>query len=288
MTTRNPGKKGVATARPAGSRTSGAPEPIAVADEAGIDTGSEWEAARAEAEALPRAAIRQPSAAVRQAATLGLSVARRVQASGEREALARLAASGHFDPAEVERLARFAAALLYVRAQLERSPARSGATVPAALVRESEATRARMLKVLGFYFDDDPETGRALARIRQGSGHADLAGDLVALASLYREHRARIAQTPEHYRAADVDAATSLAGRIYALLSADDATAVWSERQARVWTVFARAYEEVSAAGRYVFRRDADVEARFPALHSVNTAPRRAPKPEKPDAPKPA
>jgi hypothetical protein len=69
-----------------------------------------------------------------------------------------------------------------------------------------------------------------------------------------------------------------LAGKILEHLSTDDEASTWNSVQLRVYTLFLHAYDEVCAAGRYLFRAAADVGERFPSRHSLTAG--RAPKSE--------
>ncbi len=244
-----------------------------------------WQSIRAKAEALSPDGLVQPNVPVRDAALLGLRVANGIEADPAAQAdFAALAATRFFDARLLRDLPVAARAVLYVRARADSEGDASDA-LPPALAAQARALHGRMLKVLGFYFDEGSEVGAELARIRGARGHAPLAGALVSLAALYGAHQARIEKTPEHYRADDAREAAETAEAIVAHLTAPEGEAGWAGRQARVWTLFAAAYEEVCAAGRYLYRNAGDLDARFPALASLNVA-RRGPA-KKRDAPAP-
>lgn len=278
---------GAAHPIPPGANT----QPVGDAQPTGIDAEADWVFVRAESEALSPDVLEHPSVTVREAAILGMTVARRAHAPAERAEFEKLITPKLLDADHYAKLSRYAGALLYVRAMLDRAPTASTALVPAALVAEGETLRQRMVKVLAFYFVDGTKVGDALAKIRPGNGYADLVGDLVTLATHYHEHRARIERTPEFYFATDEADAKRVAGDIVTHLSNTDAAPTWTDTQQRVWTLFRRAYDEVAAAGRYLFRKDADVDERFPTLHSLNVAARQSaakpteprPDPAKPD-----
>lgn len=256
-----------------------------------IDAEADWVFVRAEAEAQAPDALERPTVTVRDAAMLGMTVARRAHSSSERSAFEKLLTAGLLDGAHYTKLTRYAGALLYVRAQIDRAPTVSLALVPADLAEKGDLIRRRMVKVLGFYFAEGTDVGDTVAKIRPGSSYADLVGDLVTLATLYRDHRARIEHTPEFYFASDETDAKQVAGEIVAHLSSTEEGPSWTDAQQRVWTLFRRAYDEVAAGGRYLFRRDADVGERFPTLHSLNAVGRQSPaakgEPAKPDPSKP-
>lgn len=255
------------------------PSPIAE-EEVSLHVEQAWHRVKVEALSLPVDAVVSPRVNVRVAALLGMRVAQRVLTSPEHTRFEALAQVKEFELAHLTRMPDFAGALLYVRARIDGSPAASEATVPADLIKEATDVRARMFKVLGFYFDGGGEVARTLTRLRQGSGHADLASDLVALAPLYREHRARIEKTPEFYRATDEADAARLGGQIFQHLATPHDKPTWSQTQQRVWTLFDRAYTELCAAGQYLFRHDPDVDARFPSLYLLNVAARQSPSAE--------
>ncbi len=261
----------------------------------GIDAEADWVFVRAESEALSPDTLEHPSVTVYDAAILGMTVARRAHSPTELAEFEKLLTTKLLDEGHYAKLSRYAGALLYVRAQIDRAPTASAALVPAELVTEGDTLRQRMVKVLGFYFGPGTKVGDALAKIRPGSGYTDLVGDLVTLATHYHDQRARIERTPEFYFATDEADAKRVAGDIVAHLSAIDDTPTWTNAQQRVWTLFRRAYDEVAAGGRYLFRKDADVDERFPSLHSLNVAARQSaakptepkPDPTKPDPAKP-
>ena len=278
---------GVAPPGPPGANT----QQVGDAQPTGIDAEADWVFVRAESAALSPDMLEHPSVTVREAAILGMTVARRVQSPAERAEFEKLIATKLLDANDYTKLPRYAGALLYVRAMLDRAPTASAALVPAELVAEGDTLRQRMVKVLGFYFGEGTRVGDALAKIRPGSGYTDLVGDLVTLATHYHEQRTRIERTPEFYFATDEADARRVAGEIVGHLSATDDTPTWTDAQQRIWTLFRRAYDEVAEAGRYLFRKDADVDERFPSLHSLNVAARQSaakPTEPRPDPAKPA
>lgn len=255
---------------------------------ADADAEAAWMAAKPEAEQLADDALEHPSVTVREAAILGMTVARRAHTPAERAEFQKLIAARLLDEGHYAKLSRYASALFFVRAQVERAPTESTVQVPTDVIDKGDEVRRRMLKVLGFYFDETTAVGAKLAKIRPGNGYADLSGDLITLATLYRDHRARIEHTPEFYFATDEAEARRIASDIVTHLSTTDDSPTWTDAQQRVWTLFRRAYDEVTVAGRYLFRRDPDVSERYPSLHTLNVAARQsAAKPAEPTPPAP-
>ena len=251
-----------------------------------IDAEADWVFVRAEAEAQSPDTLERPTVTVKDAAMLGMTVARRAHSPAERAEFEKLIRVKLLDEAHYAKLSRYAGALFYVRAQLDRAPTASLALVPADVTDKGDVLRRRMVKVLSFYFGEETDVGKTLVKIRPGNGYTDLVGDLVTLATLYNTHRARIENTPEFYFATDEADAKKVAGDIVGHLSSTVDAPTWTDSQQRVWTLFRRAYDEVAAGGRYLFRHDADVGERFPTLHSLNAVGRQSPA-TKPDPSKP-
>lgn len=246
-----------------------------------------WVSLRDAAQALRPEELLQPTVPVRDAALLGLRVATALAADPSATGdFAQLAATPFFDARHLRDLAGAARAVLYVRAHVD-ADAPTTAAVPAELIEQAKGYQGRMLKVLGFYFGEASDVGRELVKLRAANGHAALAGALLTLGTLYEAHQKRIEKTPEFYRADDPREAGAVAEKIYAHLAAPDATGTWADQQARIWTLFVTAYGEVCAAGRFMYRGAADLDARFPSLHSLNAA-RRGPAKKSEEPPTPA
>jgi hypothetical protein len=237
-----------------------------------------WQTVCTMLDALAPEEIVQPNVPVREAALLGLRVANAIESDAAMKAdFVRLAETPFFQERFLHELPLAARALLYLRAHVDSERAPSGALSPELLAQAKEL-HTRMLKVLAFYFDRESEVGSELVRIRSARGHAGLAGALVSLATLYDTHRDRLVKTPEHYHATDAQEALVIAEAIVAHLTAPDSSARWGELQAPLWTLFVNAYEEVCAAGRFIYRHDRNRDVRFPALVSLNVARRNTAK----------
>jgi hypothetical protein len=226
---------------------------------------------------------------VQLAAAIAHSVGIRDVAEPRRSRLQAVAKSGMFDVADFDRLPSVALAVWYARQQQQRADAVSSeAMVPAVTVKDAHDVRARMLRVLEYYFEDDAEVGPRLVAIRSGSGLQDLANDLEQLADLYADEDVHpvIGKDSKHWRKDDVASARRLAQSIFrglGLGTAGDA-AQWADLTQRAWTVLEALYTDVRAIGRFVFRKDEDVEVTYPSLVAATRGPTSRAK----DEPEPA
>lgn len=142
-----------------------------------------------------------------------------------------------------------------------------GVQVPEDVLDPAVKLRERMCKVLEYVCHDNQKVLEQVADIRKGSGYLDLISDLGRLARLFRENHITLSRDQIQYRAEDAQAAQDAAGRIRAELTkagVPDRT-VLRERAARVFGLLRFAYEEVAAAGRFLWRHE-DGDTRFPPL----------------------
>ncbi|WP_146649431.1 hypothetical protein [Labilithrix luteola] len=237
-----------------------------------------FEKLRPSLEALSREALTSVRLDVQIAAAIAHSVAIRDLAEPRRTRLQIVAKSGMFDMSDFERLANVALAVWYARQQQQQTDAlRSEAMVPAVTLKDAQTVRGRMLRVLEYYFDDDADVGSRLVAIRAGSGLQDLANDLEQVADLYEEDDVRsvISKDSKHWRKDDVASARRLAQAIFRGLGlgASGDAASWADLTQRAWTVLDELYGEVRAAGRFVFRKDEDVEVTYPSLVAATRSP---------------
>ncbi|HMY16522.1 MAG TPA: hypothetical protein PKA58_09395 [Polyangium sp.] len=82
---------------------------------------------------------------------------------------------------------------------------------PADLVQKAVAIEARMQACCKYYFNDDREIGPYVALLRSGSGHRDLAADLLGYAGICRDHYAIVSADKKHFRVPDADDAVQVA-----------------------------------------------------------------------------
>ena len=148
---------------------------------------------------------------------------------------------------------------------------KDGAAVPAALTAEATELEERMQALCEYHFSDDPEIKPELDRLRSGSGHRDLANDLLGYARIYELRAGVVEADGKYYRAGDAARAKELAGLMIQKLSAamtPRARAAY-DRYVRVWTLLNQRYDEVRAAGVWLYRKDSLVQQRFPSLFAA-------------------
>ena len=219
---------------------------------------------------------RRANTDIDRAAILAAAVGRMVRASELRARFASLPGA-YFDVDLVDILEPAALATWYASLRLrDATVLSSAATVPAALVGEATTVKQRMMRVLAYNLDDDVDVASKLDDIRQGTGHVDLASDLMRLARLYDEHASALAQDNRLYRAGDADEARRLALAIHQILGdgLEGDREYWADYRLRAWSFLVNTYEEVSAAGRWLFRND-EPERHFPSLYTVGRQRRR-------------
>jgi len=127
-----------------------------------------------------------------------------------------------------------------------------------------------MLRVLEYYFGDDPTIGPKLSVVRAGTGYQDLANDLEMTADLYEDAslKALITRDPMHYRTEDSARARALSSAIFGALGlgSDGQAKRLAESSQRAWTLLSRTYDKLRLAGQYVFADQEDVAASYPSL----------------------
>ena len=190
---------------------------------------------------------------------------------GAPEVKARFAGlpEGDFDMACVTGLESACFATLYALAEARAAGAlESEALIAPEVAAEAAELEARMQALCEYHLTDDPEIRAELDRLRPGVGHRDLANDLLGYARIYELRAAVVKADAKYHRATDAARARELAGLFIQALSAAStprARAAFAA-YARAWTVLSRRYEEVRAAGLWLFRADATREDRFPSL----------------------
>lgn len=145
------------------------------------------------------------------------------------------------------------------------------AVIPLEIATEAAEVERRMQTVCEYHLSDDPEISPELDRLRPGVGHRDLANDLLGYARIYDLRRAVVKTDTKHYRPGDAARANELAGVIIQAFSSaltPRARAAYSN-YTRSWTLTYGRYEEVRAAGLWLFRKDPARDQRFPSLFTV-------------------
>lgn len=242
-----------------------------------------FETIRAELEALPQFSLITPRVDLQKAAAITHSIARRDLASPRRERFEGLSNLAGFEFSTLERLITLSLACWYARArQLEALALRQRAIVRPEVATQATELRARMLRVLEYHFHNGGSVAERLAFIRSGAGYQDLANDLYALAELYETPSVRdvIQEDTRHYDESDMSLAREVADQIFAGLGLrdDDDAQVWTSMAQRAWTALLAAYDEVRAAGRFLFRDEPTVGEDYPSLITRTRArPQRGP-----------
>jgi hypothetical protein len=238
-----------------------------------------FEQTRSERERIPDELIAPPAGTdPGKAATFGLEVGARVADPSWRSKFAKLPLDV-FDAKALDLLVPAARAVIYTRARLATSAARaSDALVPAPLVEEATALKAFLLKLLDYHVG--AIEADELAAIRVGTGFEDMALDFDRLSELTSMHQSVLARDP-YYRSTLASEALQIADRIRKALgiTASEKNRSPQEDAARAWTLFVQTYEEVAAAGRFLWRKSGG-EEKFPSLFKVGRSNRTAqPKP---------
>ena len=223
---------------------------------------------------------------VLEAAMVAIGVAARVNAKRLRVRFDTIGGS-EFDIANVRDLEDVAWAAWQATKVLDSLRATGDATLPAALVKRATEVEARMQKCCEYYFADDPVLADELARLRPGTGHRDLAGDLIGYADIYESRFEIVSQDMKYYRPTDLADARKIAKQIVDLLSASlttEARAAAAD-QVRAWTLLRQVYGEVRAAGLFIERHDPTSAERYPSLYAATRAPATRKKKAAPEGP---
>ncbi|MEZ4298991.1 MAG: hypothetical protein R3B70_28845 [Polyangiaceae bacterium] len=189
-----------------------------------------------------------------------------------------------FDKVCVTGLESACFATLYAIAEARAAGAlETEARIPPELAAEAAEVEGRMQALCEYYFSDDPEIRPELDRLRPGVGHRDLANDLLGYARIYEKRAAAVKVDTRYYRPGDAARAKELAGLFIQALSAASTPRAREAfaTYARAWTILSRRYDEVRAAGLWLFRKEAAREERFPSLFVAGRGnvgrPKRAP-----------
>lgn len=222
-----------------------------------------------------------------ESAIIALSVARFL-AEAEPAARFALLPAKAFDPAHLADLPTIGLAVSHAYVALQSARAQTTeAKLPVQLVHDASTLKDRMLECAEYLFKRHAVLSREVASIRFGSGYRDLASDLVRLAKVYEDHKTTVEKDPLNYRATDAAEARTRAQEILTELGNAQSA---EERQCaaaltRAWTLLRATYDEVQAAGQFLYRHE-EPEAKFPSLYASSGAGR--PKKAKEPAPTPA
>jgi hypothetical protein len=224
-------------------------------------------------DAVPRDALVVINLDIPEVVSATLGVLSRIRAL--RPGLARLP---DFDLDLVDHLETYALAAWHAHLEAQRPGGRAAVQV---LLEEATTLRMALLREAESLVHRGVFEGNAVAAIRVGQGHVDVANDLVALATLYEKGWKLIAGR-SFVTEADVDRAARLGSELLLAIGRRE-----HEREAphsaagltraRAYTLFAQAYEEVRRGVSYLRWYRGDAESIAPTLYRIR-APRKAPK----------
>jgi hypothetical protein len=167
----------------------------------------------------------------------------------------------------VDKLESYAQAAWY--AHLLHTYSANGPEALKALVDEATKLRDGLLIAAEALAHRNLLDADAVARIRKGSGNADLAGDLVALAALFKESWGKVASKTAVERH-EIDRAAELGPAVMVALHAKKHAGkpVDTEAQrARAFTLLSRSYDACRHALAYLRWKEGDAESIAPSLH---------------------
>ena len=246
---------------------------VAPADEALAASGPKaLQQIQSRLDALKSDEVQPPRLVLEKALLAALGVARRAHDERFGPLFAAIAGS-LLDPAHVAGLETLVWATWHTARQYQAASAGSSeAALPASLVTQASEVETRMQRCVEYHLASHPVAGSAVTFLRPGSGHRDLANDLLGYADLYRTYRSEVEDDRRYYRATDEHEADTLATRILSLLAAGntDEARRWLALQNRAWTLLERSYNEVAATGRWLARANPTEAAElFPSLYAV-------------------
>jgi hypothetical protein len=225
-----------------------------------------FESVRDEIAAVPADALHPVNLDVSRAARRGLVVSERIK-----PLLSELSIMSHLDLAKVEKLPTYALALLYAHEQAEAPDERAiplaGLLVQAVPLRADLLQTAEMLAHFGLV------SRERVAFIRRGQGHADIAGDLLALALLllaaWQEIQNKVVVTRE-----DVEGAIPLSAQLQQAIGAresdDDPLSEPTDARhvrAQALTLFMGAYDECRRGVSHLRWHQGDAAVIVPSLY---------------------
>lgn len=188
----------------------------------------------------------------------------------------RLAQLIEFEIRHVDNLKDYAIAAWYVHISNLPAPEPPDA---AALFQEVVALREKLLRWAEPLAAEGVFQREVIDKIKQGSGHKDAVGDLVALVGLYRS-KWEAAKNNCGVHEADLERGVLIGPRVFSLLSQRDnrramPRAEASLRVRRAWTLPDRAYTQCRRALAYLRFAEGDVDVIAPNVRS-NPGPRAA------------
>lgn len=145
-------------------------------------------------------------------------------------------------------------------------------------LEEARVLRERLLAAADAHVSYGQMDAAAIAAVREGAGHLDRAGDLIALAAMFQERWPHISEkTPATEE--QIARASGLGTQLLATLGANKRGAASKEakkaadRRNRAFRLLITDYEEIQRAVRYVRWHEGDADSFAPSL--FNQQPRR-------------
>jgi hypothetical protein len=203
---------------------------------------------------------------------LGLRVSRELMKPEVRAPFEKLATINLFDVSLLDRIEPASWAVWYGDTRIDTLTMTVGrGKLRVETVDKATAIRGRMLRVGEYMLSTNAKASRELADIRSGHGYADLAKDLVRLASLYQTYAEVVSKGGAHYDAADVDTAKAISGEILYELgdSEEKELSNMKDETARAFVVLESAYETVRRWAGAIW----DDPDYFPSLYSTRDTP---------------
>lgn len=233
-----------------------------------------FETVRPRLDAMLASEVDVPRIDLQAAAVQALGVARTLTVHDVHTRIVALADVGLVDLQLILGLETIAWATWFARHKvLEVSATHTQAALPVTLTTAAAELRGRMLKTLAYHLEGDALAMAQIAGIRAGSGHLDLANDLVSCATMYRKHHAAIEHDRTNYRPTDAAEADTLSEQILRLLGVATTAeqSLWKGYASRAAKLLFQHYQEAIRIGRFLWHDD-NPEGRFPTLHSATRA----------------
>jgi hypothetical protein len=225
------------------------------------DAEKAYERVKPELEALTADDLAAMNVDLVSATSIALGVSERIVSHRE-----RMASLPEFDVRHVDKLVDYAKAAWYV--YVTNLPAPEPAEGPQ-LLNEVVELRAKMLMWAAPLVGAGKLDAAAIARIKEGSGNKDAAGDLVALVGLYRarwEDVKSICGVTEQ----DLTRGAEIGPAVFAMISRREfqtsSISDGSLRVRRAWTLLDRAYSQCRRALSFLRFEEEDADTLAPSL----------------------
>ncbi|MBN2530389.1 MAG: hypothetical protein JXR76_28635 [Deltaproteobacteria bacterium] len=155
----------------------------------------------------------------------------------------------------------------------------------AVLIEASKPLYRKLAKSAQYLWGDDESLGKVVASIREGQGHMDQADDLARYAVLFEENWAD-AEGKCDVTKADVTQAREYSVQILNAMAdkTDSSISDLRDLRNRAGEYVRRAVDDIRDAALYVFRKDGDVNDRYPSLFTGRIERRRKAAKSKVDA----